>query len=84
MAVTQYMLDTCICSFIQREKPLQLLQRLQDARDQRHRIVISAITYAEMRFGATSRKASPTGWPGSRAGGAFMGFTVWNSSTLEA
>jgi tRNA(fMet)-specific endonuclease VapC len=59
MAINQYMLDTCICSFIQREKPLQLLQRLQNARDQRHRIVISAITYAEMRFGATSRKASP-------------------------
>ena len=58
MALTTYMLDTCICSFIQREQPLLVLQRLQQARQQRQAIVISAITYAEMRFGATSRKAS--------------------------
>lgn len=59
MAVTTYMLDTCICSFIQRRQPMEVLQRLQHARQQRHSIVISAITYAEMRFGAMSRKASP-------------------------
>lgn len=53
-----YMLDTCICSFIQREQPLQVLRRLQDARARHQQIVISAITYAEMRFGATNRKAS--------------------------
>lgn len=58
MAVKTYMLDTCICSFIQRKQPLQVLQRLQQARDQHQQIVISAITYAEMRFGATSRKAT--------------------------
>ncbi|MCL4148581.1 UNVERIFIED_CONTAM: hypothetical protein GTU68_007657 [Idotea baltica] len=52
------MLDTCICSFIQREQPQQVLKRLQQAHMQHHRIVVSAITYAEMRFGATSRKAS--------------------------
>lgn len=59
MALTTYMLDTCICNFIQRQQPLQVLQRLQQARQQRHPVVISAITYAEMRFGATSRKALP-------------------------
>lgn len=59
MAIKIYMLDTCICSFIQREQPVQVLQRLQQARTKRQRIVISAITYAEMRFGATSKKASP-------------------------
>lgn len=58
MPVKTYMLDTCICSFIQREQPRQVLERLQQAHVQHHRIVISAITYAEMRFGATSRKAS--------------------------
>lgn len=58
MPVKTYMLDTCICSFIQREQPQQVLERLQQAHAQHHRIVISAITYAEMRFGATSRKAS--------------------------
>lgn len=58
MPVKTYMLDTCICSFIQREQPQQVLERLQQAHAKHHRIVISAITYAEMRFGATSRKAS--------------------------
>jgi tRNA(fMet)-specific endonuclease VapC len=58
MRVKTYMLDTCICSFIQREQPQQVLERLQHTRAQHHRIVVSAITYAEMRFGATSRKAS--------------------------
>lgn len=58
MPVKTYMLDTCICSFIQREQPEQVLIRLQQKHAQRHRIVVSAITYAEMRFGATSRRAS--------------------------
>ena len=54
-----YMLDTCICSFIMREQPLAVLQRLADTVSQQHRIVISSITYAEMRFGAIGKKASP-------------------------
>ena len=55
MALKTYMLDTCICSFIQGEQPLQVLQRLQQARDQHDQVVIFAITYAEMRFGATNK-----------------------------
>lgn len=58
MPVKTYMLDTCICSFIQREQPEQVLTRLQQTHAKQHRIVVSAITCAEMRFGATSRKAS--------------------------
>lgn len=54
-----YMLDTCICSFIMREHPIAVLQRLADAVAQQHRILISSITYAEMRFGAIGKKASP-------------------------
>ncbi|EBD8875606.1 PIN domain-containing protein [Salmonella enterica subsp. enterica serovar Kentucky] len=54
-----YMLDTCICSFIMREQPEALLKRLEQAVLRRHRIVVSAITYAEMRFGCTGKKASP-------------------------
>lgn len=54
-----YMLDTCICSFIIREHPVAVLQRLADAVTQQHRIVISSITYSEMRFGAIGKKASP-------------------------
>ncbi len=53
------MLDTCICSFIMREQPEAVLKRLEQAVLRRHRIVVSAITYAEMRFGAIGKKASP-------------------------
>lgn len=54
-----YMLDTCICSFIMREQPDAVLQRLAQAVLRNHRIVVSAITYSQMRFGATGPKASP-------------------------
>ncbi|MFX0386237.1 type II toxin-antitoxin system VapC family toxin, partial [Escherichia coli] len=54
-----YMLDTCICSFIMREQPEAVLKRLEQAVLRGHRIVVSAITYSEMRFGATGPKASP-------------------------
>lgn len=53
------MLDTCTCSFIMREQPEAVLKRLEQAVLRRHRIVVSAITYAEMRFGAIGKKASP-------------------------
>ena len=56
---TTYMLDTNICSFILRPHSPQVLQNLQLCSDQRHRIVISAVTYAELRFGAIGKKASP-------------------------
>jgi tRNA(fMet)-specific endonuclease VapC len=54
-----YMLDTCICSFIMREQPEAVIRRLEQAVLRNHRIVVSAITYAEMRFGASGKKASP-------------------------
>lgn len=54
-----YMLDTNICSYIMRERPHALLEILQRHVDARHEIVISAITYAELRFGAIGKKASP-------------------------
>jgi tRNA(fMet)-specific endonuclease VapC len=58
--VTQlYMLDMNICSFVMRERPIELLARLQACVDAQERIVVSAITYAEMRFGAVGKKASP-------------------------
>jgi len=53
------MLDTNICSFIMRERPLHLLKVLQAHVQNKDRIVVSAITYAEMRFGAIGKKASP-------------------------
>jgi len=56
--VTTYMLDTCICSYIMREHPASVLQRLTYEVEQGDRIVISAITYAEMRYGQIGKKAS--------------------------
>jgi len=53
------MLDTCICSFIMRERPESVLQRLAAEVARNNRIVISAITYAEMRYGQMGKKASP-------------------------
>lgn len=52
------MLDTCICSFIMREHPASVMQRLTSEVGQGNRIVISAITYAEMRYGQIGKKAS--------------------------
>lgn len=54
-----YMLDTNICSFIMRERPETLLKVLQGHVENKDRLVISAITYAELRFGAIGKKASP-------------------------
>ena len=57
--MTTYMLDTCIYSFIMREQPESVLQRLAEKVAQNNRIVISAITYAEMRYGQIGKRASP-------------------------
>jgi tRNA(fMet)-specific endonuclease VapC len=54
-----YMLDTNICSFIMRERPIHLLKVLQAHVENKDRIVVSVITYAEMRFGTIGKKASP-------------------------
>lgn len=54
-----YMLDTNICSFIIRERPMAVLVKMQACVDAQQRIVISAITYAEMRYGSIGKKASP-------------------------
>lgn len=54
-----WMLDTDICSFIIREQPDAVLKRLEQAVLRNQRILVSAITYSEMSFGATGPKASP-------------------------
>ena len=53
--MTTYMLDTCICSFIMRERPESVLERLALEVKNQNRIVISAVTYAEK----IGKKASP-------------------------
>ena len=42
-----------------REQPVSVLNSLQIHVENRDRIVISAITYSELRFGAIGKKASP-------------------------
>lgn len=54
-----YMLDTNTCSFIIRKRPEYLLDTLQERVASGHQIVVSAITYAELAFGAINKKASP-------------------------
>jgi tRNA(fMet)-specific endonuclease VapC len=54
-----YMLDTNFCSFIMRERPAPVLQRLQEVTENQHQIVISVITYYEMLLGTVGRNASP-------------------------
>ena len=56
---TIYMLDTNICSFIMRERPPAVLDRLQAAVEQQNSIVISVITYYEMLLGTVGKNASP-------------------------
>ena len=46
------MLDTNICSFIMRERPPAVLDRLQQAVAFQNSIAISVITYYEMLLGA--------------------------------
>lgn len=53
------MLDTNICSYVMRERPESVLTELQSKVMHRDRIVISAITYAELRFGAIGKRSSP-------------------------
>ena len=53
------MLDTNICSFVMRERSAALLAVFQAHVENKDRLVVSAITYAELRFGAVGKKASP-------------------------
>lgn len=59
MSMPIYMLDTNTCSFLIRNKPEYLLDKLQKIVISGHQVVISSITYAELRFGAINKKASP-------------------------
>lgn len=79
-----FMLDTCICSFIMREMPKSVLERLAAEVASGNRIVISAITYAEMRYGHIGKKASPKLGP---AIDEFVrrldGILPWDAATVD-
>ncbi|PJG60229.1 PIN domain-containing protein [Aeromonas cavernicola] len=79
-----FMLDTCICSFIMREMPRSVLERLAAEVASGNRIVISTITYAEMRYGQIGKKASPKLGP---AIDEFVrrldGILPWDAATVD-
>lgn len=52
-----YMLDTNICAFILREQPEAILKRLEQAVLAGNRVVVSAITWAELSL--ATREAGP-------------------------
>jgi tRNA(fMet)-specific endonuclease VapC len=54
-----YIFYTNICSSIMRERPIHVLKVLQAHLENKDRIVVSAITYAEKCFWAIGKKASP-------------------------
>ena len=58
MTAPLYMLDTNICSFLMRARQPAIEARLIAAADSGSLIVVSAITYAELRYGATGPNAS--------------------------
>jgi len=60
MSSKTYMLDTNICSFIMCKNPPQVLRRLQAAVAAGDRLVISSISYAELRYGAASPRVPKT------------------------
>ncbi|KGJ88691.1 hypothetical protein ND16A_2393 [Thalassotalea sp. ND16A] len=49
----------CICSFIMRKQPVSVLKKLHEVSAHQNRIVISLITYVEMRYGCIGKKFSP-------------------------
>jgi tRNA(fMet)-specific endonuclease VapC len=53
------MLDTNICSFIIRQHPPSVLEKLQSAVEAGDSVVISVVTYYEMLLGTIGRRASP-------------------------
>jgi tRNA(fMet)-specific endonuclease VapC len=59
MSKQVYMLGINICSFLIRNKPVYLLDKLQHVVVSGHLVVISSITYAELCFVAINKKASP-------------------------
>ena len=56
--MTLYVLDTDTCSFIMRERPIEVLTKMQEQSFNGHEITISSITYAELLLGAERSAAT--------------------------
>ena len=51
-----YMLDTNICSYIIRNKPQSIKEKLQEV-EQNHTVVLSSIVVSELLYGATKKNS---------------------------
>jgi tRNA(fMet)-specific endonuclease VapC len=52
------MLDTNICSFIIREKPFYIKDKLKSIEAQSHKIILSSIVVLELLYGAKKKKST--------------------------
>ena len=52
-----YMLDTNICSYIIREKPLYIKEKLKTVEDAGHKIALSSVVVSELLYGAKKKKS---------------------------
>lgn len=55
--MTLYLLDTDTCSYILRQRPIQVLEKMQKMGEAGKSITISSITYAELLLGAERSNA---------------------------
>lgn len=53
-----FMLDTNICSFIIREKPFYIKDKLKSIEAQNHKIILSSIVVLELLYGAKKKKST--------------------------
>ena len=52
-----YMLDTNICSYIIRNKPINIKEKLKEV-EQNHTVALSSIVVSELLYGATKKDSS--------------------------
>lgn len=52
-----YMLDTNICSYIIREKPYYIKDKLKEIESKNHKIILSSIVVSELLYGAKKKKS---------------------------
>jgi len=52
-----YMLDTNICSYIIREKPYYVKDKLKEIESQNHKIILSSVVVSELLYGAKKKKS---------------------------
>ena len=75
-----YMLDTNICSYIIKNKPISIKEKLQEV-EQKHTIALSSIVVSELLYGATKKNSPKL----SRVVSAFVeNFLIYDYSKSSA